>query len=138
MSIQFCYQSSIVIKNITKVKQLLQTLAITEGFYIDSLTIVFTSDEFLYEMNVQYLKHDYYTDIITFDLSERINKRINGELYISIDRAKENAKEHKVAVQDELRRLMIHGLLHLCGYHDKHDTEKQEMTNKEDFYLNML
>lgn len=138
MSIQFCYQSSIVIKNITKVKQLLQTLAITEGFYIDSLTIVFTSDEFLYEMNVQYLKHDYYTDIITFDLSERINKRINGELYISIDRAKENAKEHKVAVQDELRRLMIHGLLHLCGYHDKQDTEKQEMTNKEDFYLNML
>lgn len=137
MNIQFCYQSSIVIKNITKFKQLLHTLAITEGFNIESITIVFTSDEFLYEMNVKYLKHDYYTDIISFDLSDRINKRINGELYISIDRAKENAQEHKVSVQHELRRLMIHGVLHLCGYHDKQDTDKQKMTEKEDFYLNM-
>lgn len=138
MSIQINYQLPFRLKDVTKVKHLLRTLTSAEGFSIDNLSIVFVSDEYLYELNLKYLNHDYYTDIITFDYSTNSSKVINGELYISLDRAKDNAKNIKVRIQVEVKRLIIHGLLHLCGYEDANAPAKHAMTQKEDFYLNLL
>jgi len=138
MSIQINYQLPFRLKDVTKVKHLLRTLTTAEGFSIDILSIVFVSDEYLYELNLKYLNHDYYTDIITFDYSTNRSKVINGELYISLDRAKDNAKNINVTLQEEVKRLIIHGLLHLCGYEDSNPRAKLTMTQKEDFYLNLL
>lgn len=138
MSIQINYQLPFRLKDVTKVKLLLRTLTTAEGFSIDNLSIVFVSDEYLYELNLKYLNHDYYTDIITFDYSTKRSKAINGELYISIDRAKDNAKKINVTVQAEVKRLIIHGLLHLCGYEDANPQAKHAMTKKEDFYLKQM
>ncbi|MFN7279062.1 MAG: rRNA maturation RNase YbeY [bacterium] len=137
MSVQFSYQSKIKIKDATKVKQLLHNVINQEGFSLDSLSIVFTSDAFLYDMNLKYLNHDYYTDIITFDLATPKNQSINGELYISVDRARDNSKQRSIPIQNELRRLMIHGLLHLCGYQDATPSTKKIMTDREDHYLKL-
>jgi rRNA maturation RNase YbeY len=107
-----------------------------EGLVLQSLAIVFCSDEYLLEINREYLQHDYYTDIITFDLSEHPNE-IEGELYISIDRTIENAAELKTSTLQETRRVMAHGLLHLCGYGDKSDQEALVMRQKEDHCLGL-
>jgi len=85
-------------------------------------------------VNQDFLKHDYYTDVITFDNSEEL-KTIFGDIFISIDRVKDNAKQNKASTLDELCRIMIHGTLHLLGYKDKTKKAKIEMTEKEDFYL---
>ena len=85
------------------------------------------------EINRQFLKHDYYTDIITFDLSD--TNAIHAEVYISIERVKENATTLKASFKSELHRVIFHGALHLCGYKDKSDTEKKKMRQKEDVYL---
>lgn len=112
-----------------------------EGYSIQSLTFVYINDENLLALNRQYLSHDEYTDIITFDLSEksvRKKKEIEGEIYISHERVKENAKTFGKSFQDELHRVMIHGVLHLCGYSDKNSASKKKMTAKEDYYLKKL
>ncbi len=107
-----------------------------EGFYMECLNIIFCSDDYLYKMNVQYLGHKTLTDIITFDNSTK-RKQINGELYISLDRARENANLLNISIKDELHRLFVHGLLHLCGYGDKTPAQKKKMTAREDFYLSL-
>ena len=101
------------------------------------LSIIFCSDDALLEINKKFLNHDYYTDIITFPIEET-NTVFEAELYISIDRVEENAKNLSIAFQDELRRVIIHGVLHLCGYKDKTDKEIEEMRFKENFYLKHL
>lgn len=98
-----------------------------------AISYIFCSDEYLHKMNVKYLNHDTYTDIITFDYSD--NKLISGDLFISYDRIKQNAKSFKNSVKNELHRVMIHGVLHLCGYGDKTNEEKKIMRSKEDYYL---
>jgi len=100
---------------------------------IEYLNIIFCSDDFLLNINQQYLNHDYYTDIITFDYSE---ETIQGELYISIDRVGENASDRNIDFEKELSRVLVHGVLHLCGYGDKSKAEVEEMREKEEFYLN--
>ena len=107
-----------------------------EGFKIDSLNIIICSDEYLYRMNMQFLQHDTYTDIITFDQSS-LPSLIDAELYISIDRIRENAKTLKTTITNELHRVMVHGLLHVCGYKDKMPADKAIMSGKEDFYLSL-
>jgi rRNA maturation RNase YbeY len=87
-------------------------------------------------MNVKYLDHDTYTDIITFDLSEETDT-ISGDIFISVDRARENAKAYKTTLTQELRRLIVHGILHLLGFKDKTDGEKALMRQKEDYYLSL-
>ncbi len=112
-----------------------------EGFSIQSLTFVFMNDENLLAFNRQFLNHDEYTDIITFDLSEKSGKKkkeIEGEIYISMERVKENAKTFGKTFQEELHRVMIHGVLHLCGYRDKTSASQKKMRMKEDFYLKKL
>ena len=100
-----------------------------------TLNFIFCSDEFLHSMNVKYLNHKTLTDIITFDYSE--NKIISGDIFISIDRVRENAKLLKNSTKDELHRVMIHGVLHLCGYSDKKPADKQKMTLAENKYLSL-
>lgn len=97
------------------------------------VVIIFCSDNYLLEMNRQYLDHDYYTDIITFDYVE--NNVISGDLFISYDRIKENAKKLEIELVKELYRVVFHGVLHLVGYNDKTDQEQSEMTKKENYYL---
>jgi rRNA maturation RNase YbeY len=113
----------------------LRAVAAKESKHIDSLTIILCSDEFLLDMNRNHLNHDYYTDVITFDLSDNPSF-INGEIYISIDRVNENALSLKQSPTDELHRVMIHGLLHLLGYKDKTTQQQKLMRKKEDEYLN--
>ena len=105
-----------------------------EGFRLEELNYIFCSDSYLLQINRQYLNHDTYTDIITFDNSEEEGS-IVGDIFISIDRVRENAQKFKVSEADELHRVIIHGALHLLGYKDKTVEAKQQMTAKEDFYL---
>ncbi|MGB1017549.1 MAG: rRNA maturation RNase YbeY [Chitinophagales bacterium] len=101
------------------------------------LSIIFNSDEALLEVNQQFLNHDYYTDIITFTL-EDTDDLLEAELYISIDRIKDNAALLKKSFEEELHRVIIHGVLHLCSYKDKTDDEAKIMRKKEDEYLKKL
>jgi rRNA maturation RNase YbeY len=98
------------------------------------LQYVFCSDSYLLGINQQYLAHDFYTDIITFDLSED-DQTINAEIYISVERVRDNAKNFNVTFKTELHRVIFHGVLHLCGYKDKSKREKELMRAKEDKYL---
>ena len=104
---------------------------------IDSLNYVFVTNEIILEINKKYLKHNYYTDIITFDNSTTKNN-ISGEMYISIDTVKQNAKEYQVDFQCELLRVMLHGILHLCGYKDNTEKQQQEMRKIENKYLKIF
>jgi len=114
----------------------LQQVATSEDFSIEALTYVFVSDEELHKMNVKYLNHNTLTDIITFNYVENVS--ISGDIFISIDRVKENALDFKVSFEDELRRVMVHGLLHLMNYNDKTVQQQAIMTQKEDEKLNMF
>lgn len=100
-----------------------------------SLSVVFCSDDYLLSINQNYLGHFDYTDVITFDLSE--DSQISGEVYISIDRIRENALKFAVPFTDELHRVIIHGVMHLCGYTDDNPEAKRRMTEKEDYYLSL-
>lgn len=99
------------------------------------IAFTFCSDKFLLKLNQDFLKHDYYTDIITFDYT--VKKVISGEIFISIDRVKDNANAQAVSFQNELLHVMIHGVLHLCGYTDKSVSKAREMRLKEDYYLSL-
>ncbi len=107
-----------------------------EGQNIESITFIFTSDNFLYDLNIEYLDHNTLTDIITFQYNN-IDSPIQSDVFISIERLKENAKLYKQKLLDEVHRIIIHGTLHLLGYKDKSKTEKEEMTSKEDYYLSL-
>ena len=101
-----------------------------------ALGVIFCSDEYLFQLNIQYLNHKTLTDIITFDYSEA-PKLINGEIYISIERVKDNATKFKKSFDEELHRVIIHGVLHLIGYNDKTPREKSTMRKKEEAYLSL-
>ena len=105
-----------------------------EGITIDTLQYVFCSDKFLLNINKSFLNHDYYTDIISFDLSEAKGALI-GEVYISVDRVKDNAKTHKASYTEELLRVIFHGALHFCGYKDKKPADAKEMRAQENKWL---
>lgn len=118
-------------------KQWLKTVFDNEAKRQGTLNYIFCDDEKVLSINNQYLKHDYYTDIITFDTSGDDGK-VSGDIYISIDRVKDNADEYKVAFDTELRRVLVHGVLHLMGYKDKTKAQIKEMRQKEDFYLQLF
>jgi len=114
----------------------LLTLCKHEGKVLLELAVIICSDDELLNKNKEVLDHDYLTDIITLDYC--IDDQIIGDLFISIDRVEENAKEMNVGVQQEFLRVIVHGVLHLCGYPDKTDQEKVIMRSKEDFYISLL
>ena len=108
----------------------------SEGFIEGKLTYIFCDDKYLNKINLEFLNHNTLTDIISFD--NRLGKQINGEIYISVERVRENAKIYKTNFKDELHRVMIHGILHFCGYNDKSDAETKIMRNKEEESLRRL
>ena len=137
MSINFYYEdvNKLPLEKI-KLKNWITSTIKNEGMKPGDLSFIFCSDNYLLEINKEYLQHDYLTDIITFDYVE--NKIVSGDIFISIDRILDNAKEFGVMFEEELKRIIIHGVLHLLGYKDKEEIEKNEMTNMEDFYLSRL
>ena len=137
MAIQFFFlQHNISLSKRTSLKQFIQTIFKREKKQLQGLTYIFCSDEYLLEINKNHLQHDYYTDIITFDLSEVAGK-IKGEIYISTDRVRENAATIGSSINEELHRVIFHGALHLCGYKDKNSAQSKEMRNMEDKYLGL-
>lgn len=122
------------LKNKTQVRQWLADTIHSEGFGLKELTYIFCTDAYLLNINQQYLHHDTYTDIITFDNSDGEDMVI-GDIFISIERIRENALKFEVSETTELHRVMVHGALHLIGYKDKSAAAKKKMTQKEDFYL---
>jgi rRNA maturation RNase YbeY len=130
-TIQFNFLESISLKDRRRLKLFLVQLFRKEGRPMAELQYIFCSDQYLLAINRQYLSHDFYTDIITFDLSEK-NHPINAEIYISVDRLRENALKYDSSLKKELHRVMFHGALHLCGYKDKTTLEKEEMRKMEE------
>ena len=133
----FTEEISFTLKHKTIIRNWLRETILTEGYVLEELNFIFCSDEYLLGINQQFLDHDTYTDVITFDNSEA-TKTIVGDIFISIDRIKENALTFNHHFLDELCRVMVHGTLHLLGYPDKGKVAKKIMTEKEDLYLSKL
>ena len=127
---------SYVQKNKRQIRVWLKTVIENEQSKIWNIDYNFCSDKHLIKINKKYLNHDDYTDIITFDLSD--GNEILGDIYISIDRVKENARKIRVNFSDEILRIIVHGVLHLCGYKDKSKKAAAIMRNKENHYLSLL
>ncbi len=117
-------------------KDWLSVVCVEEQKELNEVNLIFCSDEYLLKMNIEFLQHDYYTDIISFDYCE--GKLISGDLFISKDRVCENAIINKVGFSMELNRVVVHGVLHLCGYKDKSEDEVDVMRGKEDYYLSKI
>ena len=133
----FVEEIHFILKQKTVLRNWISQTIITEKHTLKEVNFIFCSDEYLLKINQGYLNHDTYTDIITFDNSEN-EQDIVGDIFISVERVTENAGIYQTSVQNELRRVMIHGVLHLLGYPDKAPKDKQLMTAKENFYLEQL
>jgi rRNA maturation RNase YbeY len=118
------------------VKRWIRTVIEQHGRKVGAINYVFCTDNYLLDINNQYLKHDYYTDIVTFDNSDKKGE-VAGDLFISIDRVKDNASSLKIEVKEELKRVMIHGILHLLGYKDKTKAQEKEIRQKENESLTL-
>ncbi len=128
------YEVKSKLKNRRKLKNFISYQVENKGYSIASVSYIFCSDSYLLCINRDFLGHDTYTDIITFDLSES-PKQLEAEIYISVERVEENASKYEVSYQEELHRVIFHGILHLIGYADKNEKEKKEMRNQENKYL---
>jgi probable rRNA maturation factor len=134
-SIRFFFQAvKPSLQHRRELKKYLKSIFTKEGKVVKSINYVFCSDKALLEINRQFLSHDFYTDIITFDLSE--SKAVQAEIYISIDRVRDNGAQLGISFKVELHRVIFHGALHLCGYNDRSKTEKVKMRSLEDAHLN--
>jgi len=137
MAINFtAHEVKVNLKNKTKLKSFLKTQFKKEGQGLKNLQYVFCSDDYLLEINQQFLQHDTLTDIVTFELGENPDVT-EGEIYISIDRVRDNAAKFEVSEEQELHRVIFHGALHLCGYKDKSKDQSATMRNKENEYLEL-
>ena len=134
--IDFVYNTDFRLANKEVFSRWLISVANDEGFLIDTLVFLFVDDNEILEMNKKFLKHDYYTDVITFgDLKD---KKISGDIAISIERVLDNSKTYGVEFEDELKRVMVHGLLHIMGYNDKASNDKSLMSQKEKKAIKMF
>ncbi len=138
MPVKFFFpDTKITLTRRNQLKQFIESIFLSEKKRLASLSYIFCNDEFLLSINQKFLKHDYYTDIVTFDLSDNNKDEIIGEIYISIDRVRENAENIGEKQATELLRVIFHGALHLCDYRDKIPKDKQIMRYKEDHYLQL-
>lgn len=134
--ITFNYQTAFVLKNESQISSWVEQVIHSEGYHTGDINYVFCDDKYLNNINVEFLNHDTYTDIISFDYS--IKKEVHGDIYISVERVTENAKQFQETFENELHRVMVHGVLHYMGYKDKTTEEKSAMTIKENKSLKML
>jgi probable rRNA maturation factor len=135
MAIQFFFlEQSVTLTDRTALKQFIRGIFSQEGIHLKSLNYIFCSDDYLLNINNTHLKHNFYTDIITFNLSET-TREMEAEIYISIDRVKDNAAELGLTIKEELHRVIFHGVLHLCGYKDKTKIDQKDIRTAEDKYL---
>lgn len=134
--ISFNYENDFEIDNIEILQTWIEQVIVSEDFELGEINYIFCDDDYLHNLNVEYLDHDTLTDVISFDYC--VGNIIQGDIYISTERVTDNAKDFKVAFSDELHRVMVHGILHYCGYKDKSDTESEAMRSMENHYLNLL
>ena len=134
--ISYNYEIDFSIDNEASLTQWIANTLESEYFILGDINYVFCDDEFLLKLNIEYLNHDTLTDIISFDYS--IGKIVHGEIFISVERVKDNAIDYGVSFEEELNRVIIHGILHYCGYKDKTATESELMRSTENHYLSQL
>lgn len=128
--INFNYETDFELDNEGAIEQWLQLVIKSEGKKEGEINYIFCDDDYLYKINVEYLQHNTLTDIISFDYS--IGNELNGDIFISVERVKENALDFNVEFSEELKRVLVHGILHYCGYKDKSESDEVLMRNKED------
>ena len=136
MNIDFVYNTNFKLDNESEISSWIAAFCQTENTSVDSLVFAFFSDEDLKALNIKHLSHDYYTDVISFDQSK--NNALNGNIAISVERVADNASKYSVAFEEELRRVMIHGVLHFIGYNDSNENEINTIRKKEDYALSMF
>jgi len=122
--------------NPIKTKRWLKSVIESEGFELSEINYIFCNDEYLHTINVEYLQHDTLTDIITFDNSEE-DQLIEGDIFVSVERIIDNTKDFNTSFEQEFKRVIVHGVLHLCGYFDKTVKDEMLMRDKEDYYLRL-
>ena len=137
MAVVFHELVPVYIKERKRLKYFVSCLFLKENRQLADMNIIFCSDNYLLDINKIHLNHDFYTDIITFDLSDKKTGPVTAELYISVERVKDNAATLKVSLTHELHRVIFHGALHLCGFGDKTKKDKNVMRLKEDEYLGL-
>jgi probable rRNA maturation factor len=131
--IEFNYETDFILDDETSLKNWINAVASEQEFELGEINYIFCDDAYLHKLNVEFLDHDTLTDIISFDNS--LGKLLNGDIFISVERVKDNAAEFKVSFQEELQRVMIHGILHYMGYKDKSEGEKEEMRKQENLAI---
>ena len=134
--IEFNYETNFTLKEESKISRWVQEVIANDGCKLGEISYVFCDDAYLHKLNVEFLNHDTLTDIISFD--NTLGRLISGDIFISIDRVKENAITFKVDFEEELHRVIIHGILHYLGYKDKNDEDQLKMTMKENSSLLLL
>jgi rRNA maturation RNase YbeY len=134
--IDFNYETDFVLENEEAISVWISNVIGSENKKLGEINYIFCDDEYLLEINKEHLQHDYYTDIISFDYT--VGNEISGDMFISIDRVKENAQDFNVSFDEELKRVIVHGVLHYCGYKDKSEEDELLMRNKEDEKLGMF
>jgi probable rRNA maturation factor len=134
--ISFNYELEFTLENETVIADWLSKVIISENKKEGDINYIFCDDDYLLEINQQYLDHDTLTDIISFDYS--VGNELHGDIFISIDRVRENAEDFNVSFEEELKRVMVHGVLHYCGFKDKTDEDEKAMRLKEDQKIKMF
>ncbi len=134
--IEFNFETDFELRNTLNIQKWISEIIISEGFELGEIIYIFCDDKYLHKLNFEFLNHDTLTDILSFDYC--VGKQINGEIYISVERVADNSKYFKTNFDDELHRVIIHGILHFCGYKDKSDSEEQSMRQKEDESITKL
>lgn len=134
--INFNYETDFIIDNEDEIASWLSNVIKSEGKKEGEINYIFCDDEYLHKINLEHLKHDTLTDIISFDYS--LGNELHGDVFISVERVKDNALDFKVSFDEELRRVMVHGLLHYCSYKDKTESDEALMRKKEDEKLEMF
>lgn len=131
--ISFNYETDFILEDTESVSGWISETIQEENCKEGEINYIFCSDDYLHKINLDFLDHDTLTDIISFDYT--VGKELHGDIYISVDRVKENASDFDVSFRDEMSRVMIHGVLHYCGYKDKSGDDKKQMRSKENYYL---
>ena len=134
--IDFNYETEFTLENEEAISGWISNVIKSENKKEGEINYIFCDDEYLLEINKEHLQHDYYTDIISFDYS--VGNEINGDMFISVDRVKENAQDFNVSFEEELKRVIVHGVLHYCGYKDKSEEDEALMRSKENEKLAMF